>query len=101
MKKYTIKGKMINPHNILFAITSEIDYEMSRIILLEDMPDIDDDEYVLAEGYHCSCYGFDDTAWDCVVVTKAELRKILKGTQYGLRNDLKAFIEKYFGQYHE
>ena len=39
MKKYNIKGKKIEPYNIVCAITSEPDYEMTRIILLEDVLD--------------------------------------------------------------
>lgn len=77
MERYEIKGKVIEPHNIVSAITSEPDYEMSRIILLEDMPDIAYGEYVLMEGGHCSCYGFDETNWDCIKLTKEELLKIL------------------------
>ena len=101
MDKYKIKGKIIELHNILFSKTTEIDYEMSRLILLENMPDTKYGEYVLAEGYHCSCYGFDETDWDCMVVTDEELKKILKGKQYGLRKDLKEFYKEYVGNYNE
>ena len=38
MEKYEIKNikNKIKLHNIVFSVTSEIDYEMSRFILLED-----------------------------------------------------------------
>lgn len=101
MNKYKLNENMIKPHNILFAKTTEIDYEMSRLILLEDMPNTRYDEYVLAEGYHCSCYGFDDTEWDCLIVSKDELKKLLKDKQYGLRNDLKQFLKEYWVTYNE
>ena len=40
MEKYNFKNKTdIKMHNVLFAITSERDYEMERLLLLEDMPD--------------------------------------------------------------
>ena len=40
MEKYNLKNKTdIKMHNVLFAITSERDYEMERLLLLEDMPD--------------------------------------------------------------
>lgn len=49
MKSYNIKGKEIKPHNILFAATTPITYEMERLILLEHMPDTDYDDVVLLE----------------------------------------------------
>ena len=61
MEKYNLKNKEIKLHNILFATTSTIDYDMERLILLQDMPESKENEYVLVEGYHCSCYGFDET----------------------------------------
>jgi len=94
MKSYNIKGKIIQPHNIVFAITSEPDYEMNRLILLEDMPETEYGEYVLSEGGHCSCYGFDETVWDCVQLTADELKTILKQNDWGLRKQLKQFLEK-------
>ena len=82
-------------HNILFATTSERDYEMNRLLLLEDMPDTEYGEYVLAEGGHCSCYNFDDTEWDCVKITDDELNKILEQNNWSLRNRLKEFLKNY------
>jgi len=95
MEKYNIKGKKIKLHNILFATTSERDYEMIRLLLLENMPDTEYGEYVLAEGGHCSCYDFDETEWDCVKITDDELNKILEQNNWGLRNRLKEFLKNY------
>lgn len=92
MKKYDIKGKKIEPYNIVCAITSEPDYKMTRIILLEDMPDTNYNEYVLMEGSHCSCYGFDETEWDCTQLTEEELKTILEQNAYGLRVELKNIL---------
>ncbi|MCI8654519.1 MAG: hypothetical protein HFJ48_01400 [Clostridia bacterium] len=94
MKNYDIKEKNIELYNIVFATTSEPDYEMNRLILLEDMPDIPHGEYVLVEGYHCSCYGFNETNWDCVQLTKDELKAILKDNNWDLREQLKRFLEE-------
>lgn len=94
MKNYNIKGKMIQLHNIVFATTSEPDWEMSRLMLLEDMPDTEYREYVLVEGGHCSCYGFDETEWDCTQLTTEELKTILKDNDWGLRKQLKRFLEE-------
>lgn len=76
MEKYDLKNNQVNFHNILFASTSEPDYEMSRTILLENLKDTNYDEYVVVEGCHCSCYGFDDTEWDAIKYNKNELLKL-------------------------
>lgn len=68
----------IQPHNVVFAWTSQIDYEMGRKILLENLDGLEYDEYLLLEGGHCSCYDFDETEWDAIVYTKEELRKLAK-----------------------
>lgn len=45
MKKYNLKNKTdIKMHNVLFATTTEKDYEMERLLLLENMPDTNYDE---------------------------------------------------------
>lgn len=94
MKNYNIKGKIIEPYNVVFATTSEPDYEMSRLMLLENMPDISYRDYVLAEGSHCSCYGFNEIEWDCTQLTAEELKIILKVDDWGLRGQLKRFLEE-------
>lgn len=97
MKKYDLKNKTdIKLHNVLFATTSEQGYEMDRLLLLEDMPNTYLGEFVLAEGYHCSCYDFDETEWDCVKLTRDELETILNKENDGLRSRLKNFINDYF-----
>ncbi len=78
MKKYNIKENKPQLHNILFATTSSRDYEMNRLLLLEKMPDTSYDEFVLVEGYHCSCYDFDETSWEATVYTREELTNLLK-----------------------
>ena len=82
MEKYNLKNKtVIKMLNVLFATTSERDYEMERLLLLEDMSDTEYNEFVLVEGYHCSCYDFDETNWDCTKLTKDELNKLLEKTE--------------------
>ena len=102
MKKYYLKNKAdIKMHNVLFATTSQKDYEMTRLLLLENMPDTNSDEFVLAEGYHCSCYDFDDTDWDCMKLTKDELNKLLEKIENWetLRKELKEFLKRYSMEY--
>lgn len=97
MRTYRINEKEIKPHNILYCVTSEMYYEMERLMLLEDMPDTESGEYVLVEGDHCSCYGFDDTCWDATVYTGDELVRLLSDCEnYELRLKLKEFL-RYYG----
>lgn len=80
MKRYEnaneLKYTGIKPHQILVASTSEPDYEMNRKILIKDIEGLQYGEYLLLEGYHCSCYDFDDTDWDGTIYTKEELIKL-------------------------
>lgn len=72
MKRFDLDNFNILPHHILIAKTSQPDYEMSRRILLE----ISYDRYVVVEGYHCSCYGFDDSTWEATEYTRNEIIKL-------------------------
>lgn len=98
MREYTIfKHINIKPHNILYAVTTKPDWEMSRLMLLEKMPETEYKEYVFVEGYHCSCYDFNDTNWEATVYTKEELKKLLENADkniYPLRARLRNFIEQ-------
>ena len=73
MEKYDLKLSNIKFHNIVLAITSKPTYDMYRYLLIEDLEDLRYDEYVVVEGFHCSCYGFDDTEWEAIKYTKNEL----------------------------
>ena len=98
MEKYNLKNKTdIKMHNILFATTTEKDYEMERLILLEDMPDTNYNEFVLVEGYHCSCYDFDETERVLTKLTRNKLNKLLEKIEDGetLRKELKEFLSRY------
>lgn len=80
MKNYSEANKFvkegIKPHQILFAWTSEQDYEMERKILLEYVDNMGCDDYLLLEGFHCSCYDFDDTEWEGTTYSGNELKKL-------------------------
>lgn len=93
MEKYDLKKGNVKFYNIVIAITSEPDYEMERWLLLEDLKDLKYDEYVIVEGCHCSCYGFDDTQWDAMKYTKEELIKIAKDR---LKNDWYTEEEQFY-----
>lgn len=97
MEKYDLKNKQVKFHNILFASTSEPDYEMYRIILLEKLEDIKYDEYVVVEGSHCSCYDFDDTEWEAIKYNRNELIKLAEAHKEHYRsstNELYDYVLK-------
>lgn len=76
MKKYNLKKENVKFHNIVIAVTTQPDYEMDRYLLLEHLKDLNYNEFVIVEGYHCSCYDFDETKWEAIIYTKKELIKI-------------------------
>ncbi|MCM3701867.1 hypothetical protein [Paenibacillus macerans] len=92
MEKVDWKSLEIKPHNIIVACTSEPDYEMQRQILLE----IKYDKYVVLEGWHCSCYDFDETEWEAIEYTSQELKE-LAAAKY---NKEKEFWKKVREQIH-
>jgi hypothetical protein len=63
-------------YKILFAVTSEPDYEMDRILILEDYPNYD--EYTVINGGHCSCFDFDETNWDATMYTDEEMDILMR-----------------------
>ena len=78
MEKIIINKNDLKIHNFVIVCTSPIDCEMKRYILLEDIKGLKYDEYVICEGYHCSCYDFDDTEWEYFKYSKKELEDLIK-----------------------
>jgi len=101
MEKYNLIKEKIKLHNIIFCYTSEIDYEMSRYLLIEGLDDIGYDDYILVEGYHCSCYDFDDTEWEAIKYTRDELIELAKvkiNDKYCYNQIFYTMILNYFGE---
>lgn len=73
MKRFDLDKFQILPEHILASYTSEPDYDMDRIILLE----LEYDRFVIVEGGHCSCYGMNEVEWDALEYTGDELRKLV------------------------
>ena len=71
------KLEQVPSHKVAFALTSPIDYEMERILLAQDWPDWSD--YTLIQGWHCSCYDFDEAKWDAIRYGETELCQVLLG----------------------
>ena len=92
MKKVNYKEVKTEPRNILFASTSNQDYEMSRIILIESSKN---SLYVVLRGSHCSCYGFEDIEWDAMSYTEEQLIKLPLDCGEEER-ELKVFLRRFF-----
>ena len=73
IKNFSLES--VPQHKILLVVTSPDDYSMSHMIVAEDYPDVGD--MTVIEGYHCSCYGFDDTTWEAMTYTEKELKAVL------------------------
>lgn len=97
MKQYQWENKeSIMAHNILYACTSEKDYDMRRLVILENVPQYG--YYTVLEGGHCSCYDFDETEWEATEFdSKEELLKFLSLEDYcyGLRETALKFMKFY------
>lgn len=83
MEILKLKKDDIKLHNVVIAITTKPDYEMTRWMLLEPLCNDElnkktNDRYIICEGYHCSCYNFDDTKWEYCSYTKEELNKLVE-----------------------
>lgn len=101
MEKYNCKS--VQFYNIIIVFTTRPSYEMERWLLLEDMEDLKYGEYVVVEGYHCSCYDFDETKWEAIKYNKEELIKVAEDRVSNDYFDLeeKEFYElvlNYFGR---
>lgn len=80
MKKIEgFKVEQVPFHKITIVATSMPDYEMNRVMLVEDYPDYQD--FTVVQGGHCSCYGFDETQWEAMTYTKEEVVKLATGWQ--------------------
>jgi hypothetical protein len=92
MKKVNYKELDTKLHNIICAYTTDPDYEMSRYILLEDCSVCNG--YIVVEGGHCSCYGFDETEWDAISYTADEL-EILANAEYNNNHPFWELVKRY------
>lgn len=96
MRNYPVDKEKIKISNILYCVTSKIDYCMHRTLIIE-LPELKMDEILVVEGYHCSCYDFDDCEWEGTVYTVDEYKKLLqKGKYINFRRKLLKFINYYF-----
>lgn len=67
---------------------------MERQMLLENIDDLDN-EYLYLESYHCSCYDFDDSAWEGTIYNASELIK-LANAEYNKNSIFWQMVKNYF-----
>lgn len=82
-EKTLLKNLNIKPCNIIISHTEETNCDSNRSLLLKsfnqyNLDDIIDNEhdFLLLEGYHCSCYDYDNTEWNGTLYTLKELKKL-------------------------
>ena len=96
MKEYSWENKKpIMASNIIYAVTSELDYEMNRLIILEE-----NYKYIILEGSHCSCYDFDEVIWNATEFKDLkEMKKYLNAENWGLRRKAFEFMNYYSSEF--
>ena len=77
--------------SIVFAVTSDPEYEMDRAIFVENYPEYSD--YMIINGCHCSCYGFEDTTWDAYIFTPNDEHAGWKGRDKEILKLMQTWIE--------
>lgn len=83
---------------VAVVLTSDADYEESRLIFVEDFPDYG--EYLIVDGGHCSCYGWGDVTWDATFLNLRELGLLLLAwdkQSYGLEARMASMIRSVLG----
>lgn len=68
---------------IICASQSEPNYSEDRQILLYGGHHEYEDEYILLDGGHCSCYGWDEVEWSAVKYNRSELDALSKSKANG------------------
>lgn len=80
MKEISMKDIEVRLDNVIVAYTTPNDYEMSRYFLLEGEYKKHEgrwrDHYIVVDGFHCSCYGFDETEWTAIEYPESELETL-------------------------
>ena len=61
---------------VAIVVTSDPDYAMSRVVLVEQFPAYP--SYALLTGEHCSCIEFDLVEWDATFGNIDEIRTIVE-----------------------
>lgn len=74
----------IEPWRVICATQSTPDYNEERYILLydDDFPMLGG-PFLVLEGWHCSCYDWDDVEWDATRYTHDELLTLAESKKDG------------------
>ena len=75
-----IDPKEIPLSDIILSYTNDKAYDAERGFLIDTWSYVDVKAgYVIVEGEHCSCYGFDNVKWNMTAYEPSELVKVSKG----------------------
>lgn len=73
--------KKIDVWRVVCASESTPFYDGSKLILIDAGERYPSGEsFILLDGYHCSCYGWEETAFDCTSYSREELRELANAT---------------------
>lgn len=75
--------KAIKTWRIICASQSEPYYSEDRQILIYAGQDRYDDGYMLLEGGHCSCYGWEEVDWNATAYSREELEALARSKTDG------------------
>lgn len=75
--------KAIKTWRIICAAQSEPDYSEDRQVLIYAGENTWDDEYMLLDGGHCSCFDWDEVDWNATVYSREELEALARSKADG------------------
>lgn len=92
MKQFLWENKKeIRPDKIIYAVTSEANHEVSKLIILAGEKN---DTYIIIEGFHSSNNDFADFDWEATEVTGIEeLKNFLDDTYDELRSKASQYLK--------
>lgn len=97
MIEISMKDIEVRLDNVIVAFTTPPEYEMSRYFLLEGEYKKHEgrwqDHYIVVDGFHCSCYNFDETEWTAIEYPESELETLSKA-DYKVNSDEGSFWEQ-------
>lgn len=94
MKEISMKDIEVRLDNVIVAYTTQPEYEMNRYFLLEGEYRQHEGRYqhhyIVVDGYHCSCYNFDETDWTAIEYPESELETLAQA-DYNYEGDVAPF----------
>lgn len=80
MKEISMKDIEVRLDNVILTSTQGNFYDQNRYFLLDgefkECNGRHQDHYIVVDGYHCSCYNFDETEWTAIEYSEEELETL-------------------------